>query len=633
MRCHVRHASVLFAAALVHRRIPAAPLLCADVEPPPRDLDVVCEQARQSLRSALLQGKRGLTVDTSMASLDVTSRAYEPPVLARFAMEVSRTLTPVVEGEILLLLPGTSIAMEARELLNKEIGWPAEDRDRLSVSSLAMAGPPAERMAADRPGAVVLVGLTPSSDSDDPSYRHAREWMRSGAVVVSINAKLQTLPTEMADFETAYCLMTYTVARTDTWKGADANKFQEDAGSAVLWRRFPGDYMIMVDHGNAGDWTKVEQLRVRPDEEQLSSLLLPSVQQRQAALDSIRGSSVGGNAPLRSGAPAERPAAGGDGGTAGEGEKLDSQGVVTLDWADIEAGGSFGPTALYGALALHRLRVLGRCVHSRHLPPSPAISRHIPPSRTSDDLRPLCTTFAHPLDAHLPSPLRRSDACADPDMDARGLHIILTEKAEDAAAAWSAKFGKLAGGLRAACQLVPDGPADGIASLEQLAVAPGADAEAAATAVIARATAEARAVGQRAIFVLAPILSEGSPTEAALLAAGFERDGLPSGADDQVVAALLDAPDAMCLLLSGAEMPAPPTASEIDDVEPVVDVIGDLLEGVVEAREGPDEGGSAEPAPLADEGEADQLASEEDIERLRRMFGGNLDGGGSDPVA
>ena len=56
---------------------------CLASEPPPRDLDTVCEEARACLREALLQGKRGLTVEASMASLDVTSRAYDAPVLAR----------------------------------------------------------------------------------------------------------------------------------------------------------------------------------------------------------------------------------------------------------------------------------------------------------------------------------------------------------------------------------------------------------------------------------------------------------------------------------------------------------------------------------------------------------------------
>ena len=91
----------------------------------------------------------------------------------------------------------------------------------------------------------------------------------------------------MRQFEAAYCLMTYTVARTDQWR-EDGDKYQEDAGTAVLWRRFPRDWTVMVDHGNLGDWTVVEELPTRPDEDRLSELLLPGVQQRQAVIDSTK---------------------------------------------------------------------------------------------------------------------------------------------------------------------------------------------------------------------------------------------------------------------------------------------------------------------------------------------------------
>ena len=47
--------AALLATSLVQQRcLPAR--LCA-VEPPPRDLDLVCDEARTCLRSALLEGK------------------------------------------------------------------------------------------------------------------------------------------------------------------------------------------------------------------------------------------------------------------------------------------------------------------------------------------------------------------------------------------------------------------------------------------------------------------------------------------------------------------------------------------------------------------------------------------------
>ena len=122
----------------------------------------------------------------------------------------------------------------------------------------------------------------------------------------------------MASFEAAYCLMTYTVARTDTWKGEDANLYQENAGSAVLWRQYPKDFVVMVDHGNSGDWTVVDELKQRPDEDELSKLLLPSAQQRQAALDSTR-KALGGKAQTASGRGGSAGSAGGTGSAVDEG--------------------------------------------------------------------------------------------------------------------------------------------------------------------------------------------------------------------------------------------------------------------------------------------------------------------------
>ena len=342
-------AACTLTASLLHPRCPP----CRCIETPPRDLDSVVAQARVGVREALLVGKRGLVVETSMASLDVTSRAFDPPVLARFALEISKALT-VVEGDVLVLLPGMSTAMEARQLLEKEqVAWPEADRERLSVSSLGMQGAPPLDRAADAPpapAAVVLVGLTPAASSDDPTLRNARAWMREAKVALVINPRLpEPRPIEFSDCETAYCLMTYTVARTDTWKGEDANKYTEDAGSAVLWRTYPQDWLVMIDHGNADDWALVEELRRRPTEEALSSMLLPGVQARQAAVDSAR-AALGQQDELdRRGEDSRRRQSGGDdrtaassGATGGE-STLDARGVVAITWEQIQAAGSFGP--------------------------------------------------------------------------------------------------------------------------------------------------------------------------------------------------------------------------------------------------------------------------------------------------
>lgn len=213
--------------ATVHHR--AVPLLsvrsertpCCQLQPPP-DLDSICEEARTCLREALtINRRRGLTVEASMQSLDVRSRAYDPPVLARFALEVSQALT-ILDGPLLLLLPGASAVAQARQLLDVEGMWPAGDADRLSVSSLALRGAPNEDETL--PAAVVIVGLQASGGADDTTMRDARAWMRAVPTTLSINARLNVPPIEMADFEAAYCLMTYTIAKTDKLKGEEAEK-------------------------------------------------------------------------------------------------------------------------------------------------------------------------------------------------------------------------------------------------------------------------------------------------------------------------------------------------------------------------------------------------------------------------
>ena len=190
----------------------------------------MCEEARQCLREALLGGKRGLTVEASMQALDVTSRAYDPPVLARFSLEVSKALT-VVPGTVLLLLPGMAAVTAARELIDNEAVWPEEDRARISVSSLALQGGP--KKGEPLPAAVVLVGLTSVKSADDPSVRDARAWLRASAYSVVINSQLKMAPVEMAAFEAAYCLLTYTVARSERAR-ADGERYAADLGTAAF---------------------------------------------------------------------------------------------------------------------------------------------------------------------------------------------------------------------------------------------------------------------------------------------------------------------------------------------------------------------------------------------------------------
>lgn len=454
-----------------HRAAPrriAAPR--CSIEPPP-DLDTVCDEARQSLREALLGGKRGLTVEASMQALDVTSRAYDPAVLSRFSLEVAKALT-VIEGQLLVLLPGMAAVTSARSLIDDESVWPEESRERLSVSSLATQGGPKEGEAP--PAAVVLVGLTATDSSDDMTMRDARAWLRASGVAVCVNAQLRTPPIEMAKFEAAYCLVTYTVARSDKTR-EDADLFQTDAGTAALMRRYPSKWRVLLDIANTKAWDEIAELPRRPSMDDLNALLLPRIERHQAALDSVEGAlngvgaisggvSGGGGGGLSGGSGASGGARGGSvaeastsslpDGTSGaqQDAQQDASGAVSLRWDAIQAPGAFGPMAMYGAIALHRMRCLG------------------------------------------------AEARVDRESDAAGVHVVLPAVASDGAAAWESGFGKLKGGLLGSCHVIPDGRAEGVAAIEQLALHAEAT-EAEAEALLARAVREAREAAQATILL------------------------------------------------------------------------------------------------------------------------------------
>ena len=76
--------------------------------------------------------------------------------------------------------------------------------------------------------------------------------MKASAVTVVINSKFTMAPVEMSGFEAAYCLMKYTIARTDTSR-EDANSNYKDVGTAAIYRRFPEDCRVLLDSGNSGE--------------------------------------------------------------------------------------------------------------------------------------------------------------------------------------------------------------------------------------------------------------------------------------------------------------------------------------------------------------------------------------------
>lgn len=589
-------------------------------EAPPPDLDGVCEQVRQCVTEAVLAGKRSLTVDAGMSSLDVQSRGFDPPVFARFALEISQALVPVLDGPLLLLLPGMAAVAAARELIDNEAVWPSDAEVR--VSSVGAMGAP--RPGDAPPAAVIIGGLTGAADADDPSYGHARAWLKAAPIAMCINARVKVPPVELAGSEPAYHLMTYTVAKSDL---AEENMRPEDAGSAVLWRRFPAAWRVLLDTGNAGDWSLVAELERKPTEEQMTELLLPTMERRQAAMDSARsalgeglpgalGTGMGALAAGREVAPGGGGGGSSAGATSTTGGRDTSDGVVCLTWADTQAPQAFGPLALYGAVALHRLRLL------------------------------------------------KEDACLDSERMKRGVHVLLPTVVADVAAASQLNYPKLRGDLVGACQLVADGGGAELAYLEQLAIKADATAEQ-AQALLERATREASMSAQRAILLPCVVAEPGSPIEAWLAQAGFARAGDPA-ADElpaDVAAAVAEMPGSLYKLLpmdkgTRSEQGAPSESSQASRLAAVGDEGAEdaaMEEAAAEEVEAAMAAASDEPPPPSSRDEDDERGgglglldgpqpaagadvpstgdepasadegfsppSDEDIARLKRMFG------------
>ena len=435
----------------------------------PADLDAVCEEARKALRVALASGKRGLRVEAGVPALDISSRAYEPVMMARFALEVTAALT-MLEGPILLLLPGLAAVTEARQFLDAGI-WSDEARERLQVSPLSLHSAPESDDEANIPAAVVIGGLTlmEGSSSEDTAFRNARAWLRlssvSSCVSVCLNTRVRLLPAELTEHETVFALIPYVLNRQPA-SAQDDGEQGEDAGRALLWRSFPDPWRVLLDASSTGEYSVLAELDRRPDDAALSRLLLPTVEKRKVALDSAMralgelggdegagdaaGAAAGGGARPSDDAPSNAAA------TAAGSASF----AVALTWEDI-MGDNNCALALYQASTLLRQQALGRAV-----------------------------TFA---------------------ADEAAVHVVLPSETEDAVAAKvrdpSYKLTGLTGDLHGACLLRTDGAGRGIALIEQLALpAAHADEERAAFAqsLLRCAKAEAAARGQTHLVIGLP---------------------------------------------------------------------------------------------------------------------------------
>lgn len=191
--------------------------MCA-AEDPPQTMEQMCDEASASVRSGLLRGKRAMRVDVGISSLDPRSPMYEPGTLARICLELAKDGLAPLGGSLLLLLPGFTTSGAATELLtdsDNQLNWPSDFRERVRISSLGMQGPPSE--VAELPAAVVVAGLSSAVDSDDPSFRNGRAWLRAASpscAALCVNLECQNEPVELGSFEQSYFFTSYGIMRT-----------------------------------------------------------------------------------------------------------------------------------------------------------------------------------------------------------------------------------------------------------------------------------------------------------------------------------------------------------------------------------------------------------------------------------
>ena len=374
-------------------------------------------------------------------------------------------------------------------------------------------------------------------------------------------------------------------------------------------RRYPKSWRVLLDVTNTRDWSELAELPRRPLLEDLNRLVLPRVKEHQASLEAAAaalgasGKGVAGNGVAAvKGGKSSGAAAGGAGGGGAESSSSgvaaanacqDARGVVSLTWAAIEAPGALGPTALYGAIALHRMRTLGKRAR-----------------------------------------LEREE-------DARGMHLVLPAILSDGASAWDPSVKKVRGSLLLTCQLVLDGAAEGIAALKQLALAAEAREEQVA-AVLVRAIDEARKAGQVALLVTPPEEEPHGILSTALLGLGFDVTASGPGplasalatapAGTLGVAIMREAPEEAPPLTASVEAP-PLTAAAADEAaDAAADAAAADEPMDAEALRAALEEQSKEMRPAPDEELRIELlpeetmpgATEDDVARLKRMFGGGL---------
>lgn len=247
----------------------------------PRDLRQLSSEARGAMRSAALSGVRGMLIDAAVPTLDPALKAFQPPLLARLAVECARELRSLVSlradaaggadlGRVVVLVPGLACAVEANKLASggeEEEKWRraqaaagrTDASGRIEVTSLGMAVEPAG--GDPPPAAVAVVGLLPSSDSDDKTVAIARQWLRLASgltqgpanttrppppLTLGLNLRCGALR-EVSEFVTVCALVPYAIVRRSKPAGPiSLGESTVEQAKVLLFRVHPDPFRVLL---------------------------------------------------------------------------------------------------------------------------------------------------------------------------------------------------------------------------------------------------------------------------------------------------------------------------------------------------------------------------------------------------
>lgn len=139
-------------------------------------------------------------------------------------------------------------------------------------------------------------------------------------------------------------------------------------GEALIWRVYPGSWRVMLDCGSSGRFSLVEELSCRPNERELTEIVVPRVRAWRSAvgsavraLTSMATSSDSGILSAKSRVPSS---CGEEVAIAGSEpfQSNSSTAVICLEWQQIQSEVNLNAFSLYEAAALLRQRCYGESV-------------------------------------------------------------------------------------------------------------------------------------------------------------------------------------------------------------------------------------------------------------------------------